>query len=96
MLRKAGPEAYEDKTFVITKKELRGSHKGNERIQTVMDELLRVIVRIRTTTSKGKPAVMSQRLLVMLALSMRSFVRVASQQFDPMSIDLYFFFFFFY
>ena len=29
MLRKAGPEAYEDKTFVITKKELRGSHKGN-------------------------------------------------------------------
>ena len=63
MLRKAGPEAYEDKTFVITKKELRGSHKGNERIQTVMDELLRVIVRIRTTTSKGKPAVMSQALL---------------------------------
>lgn len=64
MLRKAGPEAGEDsKTFTITKKELRGSHKGNERIQPVMDELLRVIVRIRTTTKKGKPAIMSQSLL---------------------------------
>ena len=63
MLRKAGPESGETKTFTITKKELRGSHKGNERIQPVMDELLRVIVRIRTTTKKGKPAIMSQSLL---------------------------------
>lgn len=63
MLRKAGPDAGETKTFTITKKELRGSHKGNERIQPVMDELLRVIVRIRTTTKKGKPAIMSQSLL---------------------------------
>lgn len=63
MIRKAGPEAGEDKTFTITKKELRGSHKGNERIQAVMDELLRVIVRIRTTSKKGKPAIMSQSLL---------------------------------
>lgn len=63
MLRKAGPDAGSDKTFTITKKELRGSHKGNERIQPVMDELLRVIVRIRTTTRKGKPAIMSQSLL---------------------------------
>ncbi len=63
MLRKAGPDAGESKTFTITKKELRGSHKGNERIQPVMDELLRVIVRIRTTTKKGKPAIMSQSLL---------------------------------
>ena len=63
MLRKAGPDAGETKTFTITKKELRGSHKGNERIQPVMDELLRVIVRIRTTTKKGNPAIMSQSLL---------------------------------
>lgn len=63
MIRKAGPEAGDDKTFTITKKELRGSHKGNERIQAVMDELLRVIVRIRTTSKKGKPAIMSQSLL---------------------------------
>lgn len=63
MLRKAGPDAGESKTFTITKKELRGSHKGNERIQPVMDELLRVIVRIRTTTKKGKPGIMSQSLL---------------------------------
>lgn len=63
MLRKAGPEAGDDKTFVITKRELRGSHKGNERIQPVMDELLRVIIRIRTTSTKGKPAIMSQSLL---------------------------------
>lgn len=63
MLRKAGPDAGDAKTFTITKKELRGSHKGNERIQPVMDELLRVIVRIRTTSAKGKPAIMSQSLL---------------------------------
>ena len=63
MLRKAGPEAGDDKTFTITKKELRGSHKGNERIQPVMDELLRVIVRIRTTSKRGKPSIMSQSLL---------------------------------
>ncbi|RIA46400.1 replication initiator protein [Hephaestia caeni] len=63
MIRKAGPEAGDDKIFTITKKELRGSHKGNERIQAVMDELLRVIVRIRTTSKKGKPAIMSQSLL---------------------------------
>lgn len=63
MLRKAGPEAGDNKTFSITKKELRGSHKGNERIQPVMDELLRVIVRIRTTSKRGKPSIMSQSLL---------------------------------
>src|SRR3546814_20749536 len=28
-----------------------------------MDELLRVIIRIRTTSTKGKPAIMSQSLL---------------------------------
>jgi hypothetical protein len=55
MLRKAGPDAGEDRNFTITKKELRGSHKGNERIQPVMDELLRVIVRIRTTTKRASP-----------------------------------------
>lgn len=63
MLRVAGKEAGEKKTFTITKSELRGTHKSNERIQPVMDELLRVIVRIRTTTKSGKPAVMSQSLL---------------------------------
>lgn len=63
MLRVAGAEAGDGKAFTITKKELRGSHKSNERIQPVMDELLRVIVRIRTTTKQGKPAIMSQSLL---------------------------------
>jgi hypothetical protein len=63
MLRKAGGEASEDRVFTITKKELRRSHKGNERIQAVMDELIRVIVRIKTTSSKGRPAMLSQSLL---------------------------------
>jgi hypothetical protein len=63
MLRKAGGEAAEDRVFTITKKELRRSHKGNERIQGVMDELIRVIVRIKTTSSKGRPATLSQSLL---------------------------------
>jgi hypothetical protein len=63
MLRKAGGDAAEDRVFTITKKELRRSHKGNERIQGVMDELIRVIVRIKTTSSKGRPATLSQSLL---------------------------------
>jgi hypothetical protein len=63
MLRKAGVDASEDRVFSITKKELRRSHKGNERIQAVMDELIRVIVRIKTTSSKGRPATLSQSLL---------------------------------
>jgi hypothetical protein len=63
MLRKAGGDAGEDRVFTITKKELRRSHKGNERIQAVMDELIRVIVRIKTTSSKGRPATLSQSLL---------------------------------
>jgi hypothetical protein len=63
MLRKAGGDASEDRVFSITKKELRRSHKGNERIQAVMDELIRVIVRIKTTSSKGRPATLSQSLL---------------------------------
>lgn len=63
MLRKAGVDAADDRIFTITKKELRRSHKGNERIQGVMDELIRVIVRIKTTSSKGRPATLSQSLL---------------------------------
>ncbi len=63
MLRKAGGDAAEERVFTITKKELRRSHKGNERIQAVMDELIRVIVRIKTTSSKGRPATLSQSLL---------------------------------
>ncbi len=63
MLRKAAGNAAEDRVFTITKKELRRSHKGNERIQGVMDELIRVIVRIKTTSSKGRPATLSQSLL---------------------------------
>lgn len=63
MLRKAGGEAADERVFTITKKELRRSHKGNERIQGIMDELIRVIVRIKTTSSKGRPATLSQSLL---------------------------------
>src|SRR3546814_20583098 len=51
MLRKAGPDAGDARTFTIPQKELRGSHKGNERIQPVMEELRRVIVRIRKTSA---------------------------------------------
>ena len=65
MLRQAGSEAGDEKTFVISKRELRGSHKSNERLQGIMDELLRVIVRVRTTTAKGRPAMLSQSLLHM-------------------------------
>ncbi|MDQ2804379.1 MAG: replication initiation protein [Pseudomonadota bacterium] len=58
MLQKAAGAAWEPgRLFQITKRELRGSHKGNERLRDVLDEVQRTLIRIETTSPAGRHAV---------------------------------------
>ncbi len=58
LLAKAAGDAWEDKEHQITKGELRGSHKGNERLARVLDELQRVLLRVRVKSARGHDAVL--------------------------------------
>ena len=58
LLAKAAGFAWQDQEHQITKGELRGSHKGNERLGRVLDELQRVLLRIRVKSSHGHDAVL--------------------------------------
>ena len=58
LLAKAAGDAWQDQEHQITKGELRGSHKGNERLARVLDELQRVLLRIRVKSSRGHDAVL--------------------------------------
>ena len=58
MLQKAAGVAWEPgRLFQITKRELRGSHKGSERLPDVLDEVQRTLIRIETTSPSGRHAV---------------------------------------
>lgn len=63
LLQKAGGDAWQDKTFTITKKELRGSHESNDRIGDVLDELMNVKVKLRTTSIRNRDAIMTSPLM---------------------------------
>ena len=58
LLAKAAGDAWQDHEHQITKDELRGSHKGSERLVRVLDELQRVLLRIRVKSSRGHDAVL--------------------------------------
>ena len=58
LLAKAAGDAWQDQEHQITKGELRGSHKGSERLVRVLDELQRVLLRIRVKSSRGQDAVL--------------------------------------
>jgi len=58
LLAKAAGDAWQDQEHQITKGELRGSHKGNERLVRVLDELQRVLLRVRVRSSRGHDAVL--------------------------------------
>lgn len=58
LLAKAAGDAWQDQEHQITKGELRGSHKGNERLARVLDELQRVLLRIRVKSPRGHDAVL--------------------------------------
>lgn len=58
MLQKAAGAAWEPgRLFQITKRELRGSHKGNDRLRDVLDEVQRTLIRIETISPAGRHAV---------------------------------------
>lgn len=58
LLAKAAGDAWQDQEHQIAKGELRGSHKGNERLARVLDELQRVLLRIRVKSPRGHDAVL--------------------------------------
>lgn len=63
LLQKAGGDAWMERTFSITKKELRGSHDSNDRISDVLDELMNVKVKLKTTSARNRAAVLTSPLM---------------------------------
>ncbi len=63
LLQKAGGDAWQDRTFTITKKELRGSHDSNDRVTDGLDELMNVKVKLKTTSSRNRAAVLTTGLI---------------------------------
>ncbi len=58
LLAKAAGDAWQDQEHQITKGELRGSHQSNDRLVRVLDELQRVLLRVRVRSSRGHDAVL--------------------------------------
>ena len=58
LLAKAAGDAWQDQEHQITKGELRGSHQSNDRLGRVLDELQRVLLRIRVKSPRGHDAVL--------------------------------------
>ena len=58
LLAKAAGDVWQDQEHQITKGELRGSHQSNDRLGRVLDELQRVLLRIRVKSPRGHDAVL--------------------------------------
>jgi hypothetical protein len=58
LLAKAAGDAWQDQEHQITKGELRGSHQSNDRLARVLDELQRVLLRVRVRSPRGHDAVL--------------------------------------
>jgi hypothetical protein len=63
MLGIAGGARFADKMYTIPKKELRRSHKSNEHIQSILDELHSTLFRLETVSPRGRPAILTAALL---------------------------------
>lgn len=63
LIAKAGGEAWKVGTHTITKKELRGSHNGNERISSVLRELMDLKFTMPTISARGRDAVLTSALM---------------------------------
>lgn len=63
MLAEAAGDAWKDRPFTVTKKALRRGHKGNERIDQMLDELMSVTMKIDTVSQRGQPAILTVALL---------------------------------
>jgi hypothetical protein len=63
LIGKAAGDAWKPGSHVITKRELRGSHKGNERLPAILDELMTTTFKLAVTSRRGLPAVLTAALL---------------------------------
>lgn len=63
MIGKAEGNAWRDQAFSITKGELRRGHKGNERIEEMLDELMTIKFKLDVVSPNGRPAKLTAALL---------------------------------
>src|SRR5215212_7360737 len=56
LIQKAAGDAWKPGPHSIRKKDLRGSHNGNDRLDAVFDELQGMLLRIETVAPDGRPA----------------------------------------
>ncbi len=58
LLAKVAGDAWQDVEFCITKGELRGRHQSNDRLDKVLDELQRTLLRVQMRSPRGQDAVL--------------------------------------
>lgn len=63
LIGKAAGDAWKSGSHTITKRELRGSHKGNERLPAILDELMTTTFKLAVTSRRGLPAILTAALL---------------------------------
>lgn len=63
LIGKAAGDAWQPGPHRITKRELRGSHKGNERLPAILDELMTVQFKLETISARGRHAILTAALI---------------------------------
>jgi hypothetical protein len=63
LIAKAAGEAWQPGSHVIAKRELRGTHNANDRIQDTLDELMDVKFQMPSTSAQGRVATLTAALL---------------------------------
>lgn len=63
LIAKAAGEAWRPGSHVIAKRDLRGSHNANDRIQDTLDELMDVKFQMPSTSAQGRVATLTAALL---------------------------------
>jgi hypothetical protein len=63
LIGKAAGDAWVDQSHVITKKELRGSHKANDRLGAILDELMEAKFKVQAKSQRGADAVLTAAML---------------------------------
>lgn len=63
LIEKASGDAWRPGAHTITKKELRGSHESNDRLNDTLDELMAVQFKMPTISERGRAAVLTAALI---------------------------------
>ncbi len=63
LIQKAAGDAWQPGPHSISKRALRGSHKGNDRLDGIFDELQRTLLRIETVAPDGQSAALVAPLI---------------------------------